>query len=99
MVAYFSICSTFNTTEKTLPGKLASGRYIIITIEHVVNWRLIYQRKQTFIDEISREKIVQDQIMTPRLMTTFYSGTIKPINDLFRNKISTSLSIYGMYQK
>ena len=48
---FFSICYTFNTTNKKPPDQLLFERYIILPIEHVANWRLIYQCKQTLIDK------------------------------------------------
>ena len=40
---YFSICYTFHTTNKKSPGQLVFGEKIIVPIEHVANWGLIYQ--------------------------------------------------------
>ena len=41
-VEAFAIRSTFHTTQKKLPDQLDFGRYMIVPIEHVANWRIIY---------------------------------------------------------
>ena len=45
----FYIHSTFHTTKKKSPRQLVLGRYMIVPIDHIANWRLIYQLKQTLI--------------------------------------------------
>ena len=40
----FAVRSTFHTTNKKSPGQLVFGRYIFVPIDHVANWRLLYQR-------------------------------------------------------
>ena len=49
--AAFAVRSTFHTTNKKSTGQILFGWDIIAPIEHVANWRLIYQRKQTLIDK------------------------------------------------
>ena len=41
-VEAFAIRSTFHTTQNKLPDQLDFGRYMIVPIEHVANWRIIH---------------------------------------------------------
>ena len=41
----FVIRSTFHTTNKKSPSQLVFWKDMIVPIEHVFNWRLIYQHK------------------------------------------------------
>ena len=47
----FYIRSIYYTTNKKSPGQLVFGRDMVLPIEHVAYWRLIYQRKQTLTDK------------------------------------------------
>ena len=47
----FSILYNFHPINKKSDVHLLLGRDTIVPIEHVANWKLIYQRKQTLIDK------------------------------------------------
>ena len=51
MSSDFSISSTFNKNSQKPPGQLLFGRYRIVPIENLANWRLIYECKQTLTDQ------------------------------------------------
>ena len=46
LAAAFAVLYTLHASNKKPPGQLVFGRDIIVPIEHVSNWRLIYQHKQ-----------------------------------------------------
>ena len=43
--------STYHRTKEKTPGQLVFGRYMILTINHVADWRYTSQRKQTQINK------------------------------------------------
>ena len=47
--AYFSIRFTFHTTNENFLGQLIFGRYMILPIMYVYNWKTIIQQKQALI--------------------------------------------------
>ena len=51
VVEAFAVHSTFHAAQNKLPDQLDFGRYMIVPIEHVANWRIIYQSKQILIDK------------------------------------------------
>ena len=51
MSSDFSISSTFNKNSQKPPGQLLFGRYRIVPIENLANWRLTYECKQTLTDQ------------------------------------------------
>ena len=55
--AAFAVRSTNHRTKDKSPGQLVFGRDIILPINHVADWRYIYQCKQTQINKyINRGK-------------------------------------------
>ena len=69
----FNILCSFHTTNKKPPVQLVFGIDMILPIEHLSNWRLLYQRKQILINKnTDRENItisnhhfrVGDQVLT-----------------------------------
>ena len=48
--ASFAVRYMYHTTKSKIPGQLVFGRGMIISINHVADWRYIRQRKQTQID-------------------------------------------------
>ena len=49
--AAFTIHSILRTTNKKSPGQVLFGQDMIVPIEYVANWILIYQSKKTLIDK------------------------------------------------
>ena len=47
----FAIRSTYHTTLQSTPGQLVFGRDMIFPIEHVADWQLIKNRKQSLINK------------------------------------------------
>ena len=49
-VTVFEIRSTVHTLKGYTPGQLIFGRYMVLPIKHISNWKLIPQRKQAQIN-------------------------------------------------
>ena len=47
----FAVRSTYRRTKEKLPGQNFFGQYMILSINHVVDWRYICQHKQTQIEK------------------------------------------------
>ena len=71
--AAFVVSSTYHTTKGKIPVQLVFGRYMILPINHIADWRYIRQRKHAQIDkDVIRENTtiidhnyrVGDKVMT-----------------------------------
>ena len=49
--AAFAVRSTYHRTKQTNSGQLVFGKYMILPIYHIVNWRYIRQQKQAHIEK------------------------------------------------
>ena len=56
VAAVFAVRSAYRRTRQKIRGQITFGRYMILPISHIQNWRHIHWRKQTQIEKYTIHK-------------------------------------------